>query len=187
MSRTHISRSQRESIFDIVFMVRDPGNTQDRDETRLSQRLLLEESPSCRMVKGVYDCNFIEVQKATEDGGRVSDREFNALDYTLKLYKKNGQKPEFLKICEFFISRFPEIITETNAKTGFSTKNDVLANLLIRSLKSENNPIGLKIFQDLCTTAWKFPVAEFLSMSGHGSSSRIIKLHHRQKTAMKDY
>ena len=65
------------------------------------------------------------------------------------------------------MTRVPELITEANAKQVFwYIDNPHLTNHLIGLLNSTNKPLGLKIFQNLCTSNWQFPVNREDSKSG---------------------
>ena len=101
---TNLRRKRNDSIFDLAFSLRDPGRRRHLVATKVAQSVLLEESPTCRLLKAIHDCNLLIVKKSIEDGARLSDNEFNALDYALNESEfTESTKFEFTEICKILI------------------------------------------------------------------------------------
>ena len=152
--------------FKLRYAIGIPGQVERELPGRtIEQSLVLEESPTCRLVQALHHLNLSAVQKAIEDGARIVDREFNALDYALGTKDHLPLFDALVEICVFLMAKYPELITEKNAIIVFSTKNDELAKALIAAVLVHDKQLAYKVFH-MAISRVK-PVGTTIEPTGH--------------------
>ena len=108
--------------------------------------------PFPTLVQALFNRNIAAVQKAIEEGARINDRGFNALDCIVGTLEKVASSDTLVEICVFLMTNYPALITENNAKIVFKSENDQMATVLIGAVKIQNTELAYKLFHMAMST-----------------------------------
>ena len=143
----------------------DPFNLYSVLAKHVNQEAIIEESSICQLLRAVHGNDLDGVIKAIENGARLNDRGFNALDYALQIYQSKKQRElakwddydgfyafrdqireyeyisidGYINICHFLITNHAELVTQRGAKKLLEMDNKLISKILVDTLAKDQS------------------------------------------------
>jgi len=128
-------------------------------EYSVQQSIVLEESPTCRLLESIHNTNLNGILTAIADGARLFIGKQNALEYAIGKIRQESKREQALEICLYLIQSHSEVVTEKCLNKILKIDDKDAIKRMIQVLGTANEPLCKQLFTETCTNGWAFPIA----------------------------